>query len=118
MSTLVVPTLVPGPNGTTIPYRNLPAISNFVGSVGVAPQGTAPNARAFLISAFTIEGADPPLLACGAPGCGQLWIDGEQPLVTATKWTAFEATRFAEQTATGVVVISRNRSMSQRYFGS
>ena len=101
----VVPTLITGPNGTSLPYRDLPAIANFVGSVGTAVQGTAGSADLFTLSAFTA----PPLLACGAPGCGRVWVDGVQPRVSSTRWLPFEATRNAEPTAGGVMVSSQVR---------
>jgi hypothetical protein len=95
---------VPSPNGS-LPYRDLPAIANFMGSVGTAVQGTAGSADLFTLSAFTA----PPLLACGAPGCGRVWVDGVQPRVTSTRWLPFEASRSAEQTADGVKASSQVR---------
>lgn len=100
-----IPVLVPSVNGTTIPFRDLPAISNFVGSVGTAVQGTAASAGLFTISTFTV----PPLLACGTPGCGTIRADGAEPRVTSTRWLPYEVQRNAALTPAGVTATSRVR---------
>ena len=105
-----IPVLVPGPNRTTLPFRDLPAIANFVGSVGTAVQGTAATAGLFTVSAFTA----PPLLACGEPGCGRVWIDGVEPRVASTRWLPYEARRSAECTSGGVSASSQLRMQFER----
>ena len=105
MASDTIPTLIPSPSGP-LPFRDLPAVANFVGSVGVATQGSAANATPFLISSFTV----PPFAACGAPGCGRLWVNGREPHVTSTRWRAFEAQRNAPAPdLDGVAVTSRTR---------
>ena len=85
-------------------FRNLPAISNFVGSVGTAQQVVRTHTP-FVISSVTV----PPLMACGGAGCGSLRVDGEVPVLQTTQWRAYQAQRRAHPTASGVMVTSRLR---------
>ena len=85
-------------------YRNLPAISNFVGSVGTAQQVIRTHTP-FVISSVTV----PPLMACGGAGCGGLRVDGEVPELQTTQWRAYQAQRSSRPTASGVTVASRLR---------
>jgi hypothetical protein len=85
-------------------YRDLPAISNFVGSVGTAQQVIRTHTP-FVISSVVV----PPLAACGGAGCGALRVDGEVPELQTTQWRAYQAQRSARPTASGVTCTSRVR---------
>ena len=89
--------------------RDLAAINNYWGALGVVPQGVRP------VDMFAINSLElPPMAACGADGeahkygCGGLFVNGERVAASATRWLAHEAGRRSDAVA-GVVVETATR---------
>jgi hypothetical protein len=89
--------------------RDLAAINNYWGALGIVPQSVRP------VDMFAINSLElPPMAACGADGeahkygCGGLFVNGKRVAASATRWLAYEAGRRSDAVA-GVVVETATR---------
>ena len=81
--------------------RDLAAINNYWGALGIVPQSVRP------VDMFAINSLElPPMAACGADGgvtntygCGGLFVNGERVAASATRWLAYEAGRRSDAVA-------------------